>query len=921
METAYLEPVLDTELMSGRSAVRNLPMSRGGRRRIALLCALVLAFVGWAATLAESPATAADAPVAHGSVNQVWATGLPPDTTIALLDRAGKTVQSKKADAQGGVLFREVAAGPGYRLRLPGQVESAPVTVHEAVAEPWDDSIYDQSIKPDGYGYLTTRDGTQLAYTVHLPTHPATLGIGVPSELENILPNLGLPYLPPYPTLIEYSGYATATPKGPESGIAVIANLMGFAVVDVSMRGTGCSGGAFDFFETMQNLDAYDVIETVARQPWVKGNKVGMLGISYGGISQLFAAQYNPPSLAAIAPLSTIASVPTTLFPGGYMNTGFALNWALDRVRDSKPSSATTGQPYAWEQIQAGDTTCAANQAMHGQALDLLAKIKANQHYVPATADPLDPVTFVHKIKMPVFMACQWEDEQTGGYCPVLARHMTGTDKKWFTFTNGAHTDSLDPATLNKMFDFFQLYVADEAPLVKTPLLKITAPLIMQQAFGLPPDDLVTLPDDPIQSKLTYASALEAFEALPRVTVRFDNGAGDQTPGNPVAAYEHTYSAMPVPEQQATTWYMGKNGALSSSKPGQTSVTGYTSDAKATPATNFTGGTGAGGLWGNASQWSWNWVQHPDSGTGSTKNTAVSFITDPLAADTTVVGSGAAYLNLRSSTPDVDLMATVTEVRPDGTETYVQSGYVRASNRVLDHTDSSHMKQASTELEPILSLRSADAHPMPKGTFTPVAVPLYYQGHAYRAGSRIRVTISAPHGDQPIWAFDSTEPGKPSQVAIATGPVGKKQQDNPMSRLVLPVIPDQAIPTDYPPCPSLRNQPCRPYQAIENPVLPGDVAYAATPKQTSTSTPSSGHAGGTTGTGSNASPAAGSETVSAGAVADQAETSDALPSTGSNVTWSSLLAALAAVVLGTQLWTAGRFGRRRPRQRARTIGR
>ena len=82
-------------------------------------------------------------------------------------------------------------------------------------------------------------------------------------------------HVPPYPTLIEYSGYGYANPAGPENGIAVLANLMGFAVVDVNMRGTGCSGGAYDFFEPLQNLDGYDVIETIAHQPWVLGNKVG----------------------------------------------------------------------------------------------------------------------------------------------------------------------------------------------------------------------------------------------------------------------------------------------------------------------------------------------------------------------------------------------------------------------------------------------------------------------------------------------------------------------------------------------------------------------------------------------------------------------------------------------------------------------
>jgi len=95
----------------------------------------------------------------------------------------------------------------------------------------------------------------------------------------------------PLPTLIEYSGYGYANPAGPQSGIAAIANALGYTVVDVNMRGTGCSGGAFDFFEPLQGLDGYDVIETVARQPWVAHNKVGMLGISYGGISQLFTAK------------------------------------------------------------------------------------------------------------------------------------------------------------------------------------------------------------------------------------------------------------------------------------------------------------------------------------------------------------------------------------------------------------------------------------------------------------------------------------------------------------------------------------------------------------------------------------------------------------------------------------------------------
>jgi hypothetical protein len=54
----------------------------------------------------------------------------------------------------------------------------------------------------------------------------------------------------PYPTLIEYAGYGYANPDGAQSGISPIAEpASATRSVDVNMRGTGCSGGSFDYFE------------------------------------------------------------------------------------------------------------------------------------------------------------------------------------------------------------------------------------------------------------------------------------------------------------------------------------------------------------------------------------------------------------------------------------------------------------------------------------------------------------------------------------------------------------------------------------------------------------------------------------------------------------------------------------------------
>jgi predicted acyl esterase len=742
--------------------------------KLRMVSASVLALVVYAAPAQARVHYVRAGFTAHGSARQVYATGLERGRLVTLVGRTGAVVATRRPDSLGGVVFRLVTPGTGYRVRQPaggGVAQSGPLTVLSDRSAPASTGTYAQGLPRNGYGYLTTRDGTKLAIDVHLP---------------------GATVKAPYPTLVEYAGYGYADPAGPQSGISAIANLLGFAVVDVNMRGTGCSGGSYDYFERLQSLDGYDVIETVARQSWVLGHRVGLMGISYGGISQLFVAATNPPHLAAITPLSVIDDNATTLYPGGILNTGFALAWSQERVHDALPASATGGQPWALKQIKAGDRTCLANQALHGEAPNLIAKVRANDHYVPAVADPLAPLTFVHKIRVPVYLACQWTDEQTGGHCADLAAHFTGTSHKWFTFTNGAHIDSLDPATFNRWYDFLELYVAHRAPQL-TAAIRGAAPVIYSSAMGV---DNVTLPPDPLQSSGSYGAALAAFQRVPSVRVLFDNGAGSAVPGAPYPGFEHSFSRFPIPGTLARSWYLGPDGTLGAGKPATSQADRFTWTKPARPATTFTGpddGTNPGGLWTAIPPY--RWAQNPPG-------TAAAYLSAPLSANTAVIGAGAVQLWLKSSAPSVDLQTTISEVRPDGRETFVQDGWLRASERKLDPAK-------STLLAPVPSLRSADVAPLPRGRYTEVTVPLYYEGHAYRAGSRIRVTVSAVGGDQPVWAFSQTSPSRPAQVLIAHSP-------KLASRLILPVVPGVSVPTALPPCPGLRGEPCRGYAPYAN---------------------------------------------------------------------------------------------------------
>jgi uncharacterized protein len=305
----------------------------------------------------------------------------------------------------------------------------------------------------------------------------------------------------------------------------------------------------------------------------------------------------------------------------------------------------------------------------------------------------------------------------------------------------------------------------------------------------------VTLPPDPIQQEPTYDAALKAFEQLQPVRVLFDNGAGSSQAGSPYPGFEQSFPRFPVPGTKARAWYLADRGALRAKRPAHAKADAFRWNAKARPATDFSGDTAAGtnGLWTATPPYTW--TQNP-------AGSALSYVTGPLRSNTTVLGAGAVHAWIRASKPNVDLQATITEVRPDGKETFVQGGWLRGNERKLD-------RRKSTRLEPVLSLRKRDVAALPARRFAKVTIPLYYEGHAYRKGSRIRVIISAPNGDQPIWAFGQTRPRGTANIAIAHS---RRRPSN----LTLPVVPGVGIPTGLPPCPGLRGEPCRTYAPLAN---------------------------------------------------------------------------------------------------------
>jgi uncharacterized protein len=554
-------------------------------RRATVLALLVLL----AAVAALAPAAAGAKVGARGSIGQAYVVGAKKGAGLALLDRRGRVVARGRADRYGSKVFYDVRPGKGYAVRVAGRATPRFAVLRAGGRPPA--SLYRGQRLHQGLNYVRMRDGIELAMTVRLPLGK-TLADG------------------PFPTLVEYSGYQTAAPHdllqsviasingtaGAADPLApstatvvgsVIGPLLGFAVVSVQMRGSGCSGGAFDLFGLPTTYDGYDAIETVGAQKWVRG-KVGMVGISFSGITQLFTAGTRPPHLAAITPLSVTDDIYSgTGFPGGIFNSGFALSWITERMQDARPAPAG-GQPYARALVKQGDRHCKANQRLRLETRDALALIKANPYRTPSLFDARAPATWMRHITVPTFLVGQFQDEQTGGHFPEALAALARNPKVWITLQNGVHADSLGPDTLTRWAEFLKLYVAGEVPEIPPAILPLSGELYRFLADA----PAKALQQSRFAGTTDVAAARATFERDPRVRLLMDNGGAATGPGSIGAAWELGFDSWPVREARATPWYLAPGGALAPAVPAQAAPVSYVADPAARPAQTLPGTTG-----------------------------------------------------------------------------------------------------------------------------------------------------------------------------------------------------------------------------------------------------------------------------------------------------------------------------------------
>lgn len=454
------------------------------------------------------------------------------------------------------------------------------------------------------------------------------------------------------PTLLTYHGYGHGLGDPSSGWLRDWAAHNGYALMTVSVRGTGCSGGSWDFMSKQEAEDGKDVIDWIAgrdtdaqAQPWSNG-KVAMIGESYSGFQQLPVAALKPRGLVAITPGQPVADLYRDIgYPGGISNTLLP--------------AAFTAQILSWS---AGSTDCADNQAIApAEPTGTPATLFATSRWDDGAMHDRAPARNITDITVPTFTVVTWQDDT------VNSRSIVELPKVSAPFhavlSNGGHGYNIGvwyaDLAQDRLKQFLDFYVRD---------------IDTKGPTGIPFSE-----ESPIQVWWESAQGPDPDGQRPRTNI--------------VPRWTTGLSRMPAAQERETTLFLSSDGKLTAGA-GSGSPDGY----------EYVGGTG---------QTAPDWSNPPVAGKSLVYTSAplekdlvvfgsasLDLWLDSSATDTDVQ---AVLTEVRPSEADE---------AEQQQEMYVQAGWLRASHRTLDdgrstptrpfHTHQRNDTQLLTPLKPEL---------------------------------------------------------------------------------------------------------------------------------------------------------------------------------------------------------------------------
>jgi putative CocE/NonD family hydrolase len=561
--------------------------------------------------------------------------------------------------------------------------------------------------------YVPMRDGVRLAVDFYLP---ATQGRAARGR---------------FPVLFEYTRYGRARPlpdggtvrwrdapadgqgrlsipTSPNGPLLMLAH--GYAVVVADMRGAGASfGPTMAEGDAREGRDGFDIIEWIARQRWSDGT-VGMLGASYLAEIQPRVAAERPRALKALAmDVPFFDEVNGGYAMGGVLRAGWLGVWNSRVAIGDNRSTAPRKRIENIAPVDADTDQIELHQAIeeHRQAGE--------------AADGL---------------FSRMSELETAG---VLRDRYPFLDAYQATGQNNLHTlvgrvnASGIPALL--FGGWYDLYTNDS--LYWFANLEVPHKLIMgpygHGSRGPHPDD----PRDADRKRIVARETLRWFDHWLR---GIDNGAEQRAPVHYglQRSREETewYSASMWPPAKAhyQEWHLSAQsaGAVQSQNDGSLASAPDERSSNQPWTVDYSTSLGTSGT-----RWQMYKVMEIDMAPNDMKS--MTYTSAPLERDLRVAGIPIVKVMLSSeNAKDADIYAYLTAVDASGVSRLVSEGILRASHRTLGKAPYRNFDL------PFPTSNSTDVLNTPPLSATPVPLdfPLYAVGRVFRAGERVRLTIS-----------------------------------------------------------------------------------------------------------------------------------------------------------------------------------
>jgi putative CocE/NonD family hydrolase len=491
-----------------------------------------------------------------------------------------------------------------------------------------------------------------------------------------------------FPVVMVYDGYSAAEEPTTDNGDAPFMNALaadGFAVMGVNVPGTGCSSGSvYPPFGHVWAEDGAAAVTWAASQPWSTG-KVGMLGASFPGFMALYVAAERPRGLVAIAPSAWTGNFYDAVYPGGIYDDLFPNLFDADQLQGSLGDEETAAQNQ--------DAQCEQNFAV-GQATRVpgqnggppLAYVAAQAPQHPYYDSEWSSLLWelkdaIPSIQVPVLTLNAYQDQIASG-TGVDYYSLLDPSRSWFVLTNGWHAVADNSNTwVDETVAFLDHFVAGaDNGWQNTPKVRIWHETGINSSDDVEPSWVSSYPSWP----------------LPTTTRALHLRAGNLLSHRSPASYEAPDSyRYPMPAGS-----MGDPQGIGASA--------------SAPTNNL-------------------WSSQPVPPGGN-----VTYTTPPLSNDLDIVGPSSLNLWVSSTTTGPDVQVTISEVRPDGQEQYIQRGWLRISERKL--------APDSTATWPRPTYQQADVQALVPGVPTYARVPIYPLEHIFRRGSSIRISVETPVG-------------------------------------------------------------------------------------------------------------------------------------------------------------------------------